>query len=153
MNRKTHNRIAKRILKDTDPKIIERINNRMDGGGKSMPQVSPSVGRVPGLSNHGHRRWGHDLLTAGLIGFQEGGPKGLIPPAIHLALDVGRDQITKRYGSGVADLVEALINIGVDLDNKKKKKRKRRRMKQGTAGRPTPRARQGCQVRRRRPRQ
>lgn len=131
MNRKTHNRIAKIILPDVDTRIIDRINKRMDRPETWAPVVSPALGKVPGLSYRGHRRQGHDVMTAARIGLQEGGLEGLIASATHLALDAGRDQITKKYGAGVPDLVEALVNLGFDVYKKSpEKRRKRRRIRQ-----------------------
>lgn len=72
MNRKTHNRIAKIILPDVDTRIIDRINKRMDRPETWAPVVSPALGKVPRLSYRGHRRQGHDVITAARIGFEEG---------------------------------------------------------------------------------
>lgn len=91
-----------------------------------MPTYSPKLGGMPGASHRGHRRKGHDLLTASIIGLLEGGLEGLAVAWSHLALDAARDQLVKKYGAGAADLVEDVINIVDDLDKKTKLKRKRR---------------------------
>lgn len=91
-----------------------------------MPTYSPKLGGMPGASHRGHRRKGHDLLTASIIGLLEGGLEGLAVAWSHLALDAARDQLVKKYGAGAADLVEDVINIVDDLDKKTKLRRKRR---------------------------
>jgi len=115
MQGKTHNKITRIIMPDLDPKKIERIDSIIDSAEPWMPKVAPEFGKVPGLSYRGHRNRGHDLLTASKIGFREGGPRGLAAALTHVALDAGRDQIVKKCGPNVADLVETVLNLGLDV--------------------------------------
>lgn len=124
MKSKTHRKITERILPDVDPKIVERINKATDKPEPWMPPFSPELGSMPGASHRGHRRKGHDLVTASIIGFLEGGPKGVVVALTHLGLDATRDRVVDKYGGDVADLVEDAFNIVDDLDKKTTRKRK-----------------------------
>ena len=86
-----------------------------------MPAYSPKLGHVPGLSHRGHRKYGHDLLTAGIIGFAVGGPEGVAVSFTHLSTDAARDQIVEVAGLNVADAAEALLNCLFDLADESKK--------------------------------
>ena len=124
MKRKTHRRAAKILFPHLDPKIIELIDKLIDTPKPWMPPYSPELGQVPGLSHRGHRKFGHDLITAASIGIQEGGTEGLAAALAHLLLDAGRDQIVKVSGEDGADLVEAAFNIGYNKLKKRGGKRK-----------------------------
>jgi hypothetical protein len=89
-----------------------------------MPAYSPSYGQVPGLSHRGHRKYGHDILTAGVVGFREGGLDGVAVAAMHLLTDAMRDKVVDTYGGELADIVEALLIYAIAP---KKRGRKRRR--------------------------
>ena len=124
MRRKTHTRAAKILFPHLDPKIIELIDKLIDTPKPWMPPYSPELGQVPGLSHRGHRKFGHDLITAASIGIQEGGAEGLAAALAHLVLDAGRDRIVKAYGEDGADLVETAFNIGYNKLKKRGRKKK-----------------------------
>ena len=123
MKNKTHKNITRGILPGIDPKIIEQVNRMMDSPEQWMPIFSPELGAMPGLDYRGHRRKGHDLLTAATIGVLAGGPKGLLAALIHLGLDSARDQVVQS-GAEVANLLEDIFNLGHDLYPKTGEKRK-----------------------------
>ena len=85
MRRKTHNRIIKELFPDIDPKLTALIDSIIDTPKSWMPPYSPVLGQVPGLSHRGHRKYGHDLLTALFIALVTGGPKA-IPVAVTRSL-------------------------------------------------------------------
>ena len=124
MKNKTHNNITRRILPGLDPKIIEQINRMIDNPEPGMPTFSPELGGMPGLDYRGHRIKGHDLVSVTILGLILGGPKGLAAALIHPALDSARDQVVKKYGSNVADVLESIFNLGYELYPKTSKRRK-----------------------------
>lgn len=125
MKNKTHRNITRRILRGIDPKIIEEVNRIMDYPEPWMPSYSPELGGMPGLDYRGHRRKGHDLLTAVIAGFLAGGPQGVAAAFAHLGLDSTRDQVVRKYGAEAANLLEDIFNLGHDLHKKRNTKRKK----------------------------
>ena len=68
--------------------MVERLNRSMDTPQPWMPaRGNNSFGQVPGTSYRGHRKYGHDLVTAGMIGYFEGGPDGVKAAFSHLLED------------------------------------------------------------------
>ena len=124
MKNKTHKNITRGILPRIDPKIVDQVNKMIDRPEPWMPTFSPKLGGVPGLSYRGHRRKGHDLPTAAIIGLLAGGPKGVAVALIHLGLDSARDQVVKANGAEVANLLEDAFNLAHELYKKNKRKRK-----------------------------
>src|SRR5436853_3094295 len=128
MNRKTHRRIAKSVLPNLPTKKINIINRRIDRPGGTTP-VSPEFARLPGLDYRRHRKKGHDVLTAGIIGYQEAGPQGAMAGEIHIVTDLVSDLIRKKSRSGIRDLIEAGGNLAYELfkehNDKKRKSRKK----------------------------
>ena len=90
-----------------------------------MPAYSPKLGQVPGLSHRGHRKYGHDLLTATLIGLFAGGPKGVPVAWTHLFADAARDRAVTAGGSEAADLGEAFFNYIVAQKRERRKGQRR----------------------------
>lgn len=126
MKNKTHRNITRRVLPGIDPKIIEKVNRMMDNPESWMPTYSPELGGMPGLDYRGHRRKGHDLLTALIIGLLAGGPKGAASALTHLGLDSARNQVVKKYGAEGANLLEDGFNLAHVFYKKRSKKRKRK---------------------------
>jgi hypothetical protein len=131
MKSKTYKNITRRILRGIDPRIIEEVNRLMDNPEPWMPTYSPELGGMPGLDYRGHRRKGHDLLTAMIIGLRAGGLEGAAAAFTHLGLDSARDQVVKEYGAEGANLLEAGLNLAHAL-NKKSKKRNKKRSKRSS---------------------
>jgi len=126
MRRKTHERIIKELYPDINPKLVELINSIIDTPKSWMPPYSPVLGQVPGLSHRGHRKYGHDLLTAVFIALVTGGPKGIPVAVTHLLTDAARDQLVEAGGPDAADIAEAVFNYIVAQKEKRRKGRKRR---------------------------
>lgn len=125
MKNRTHKNITRDIFPGIDPKIVDQVNNMMDSPEPWMPTFSPELGGMPGLSYRGHRRKGHDLPTAAIIGLRAGGPQGLLAALIHLGLDSTRDQVVKKCGAEVANLLEDGFNLGHDHYKKSTKKKRK----------------------------
>jgi hypothetical protein len=99
----------------------------MDRPDGTIP-ISPEFAKLPWLDYKGHRRKGHDPLTAGIIGFQEAGLQGIAAAEIHIASDMISDLIRKKASTGVRDLIEAGGNLAYDhAKEQTKKKRKSRK--------------------------
>lgn len=124
MKRKTHKRLR---IPDIDAKVAERVDKRIDGPEPWMPAYSPELGGIPGSSHKAHRKFGHDLLTAGTIGIQEGGAEGIVSALTHLLLEAARDQIVKVSSEDGADIVEAAFNLGYDQRKKRRRKKNPRK--------------------------
>jgi hypothetical protein len=126
MRSKTHKKIRETIFPNLDPKVLDRIDRRIDKSEPWMPEISPPFGKVPGLSYRGHRKRGHDIITAGAVGLQEAGLIGGVAAETHLGADLLRDQIIKRWGPDAADLFEALLSLSVNVYERHRKNRSRR---------------------------
>jgi len=132
LKNKTHRNITRRILPGIDPRIIEEVNRMMDTPEPWMPSYSPELGGMPGLDYRGHRRKGHDLLTALIAGLRAGGLEGAVAAFTHLGLDSARDQIAKEYGAEGANLLEDTFNLAHALNKKRSKKRSPKRSKRSS---------------------
>jgi hypothetical protein len=119
MKKKTHRRIAKALLPNIDHSKIDTVNGLIDNPPPGTP-TSPKLGRVPGLDYKGHRRKGHDVFSAAVAGYLGGKSDGVAVSGIHLASDMARDQIKKKFGSGWADVVEGGINILFEYQKRKR---------------------------------
>jgi hypothetical protein len=123
MKKKTHKRMTRILFPDLDPRMIECVNKKMDTPQPWMPAYSPKLGRVPGLAHSGHRKYGHDLFTAGIIGISEGRSEGLAAAWMHLLQDAARDQVVKASGEDGANLCEDLFNLAYGHLNKRSRTR------------------------------
>jgi hypothetical protein len=70
------------LFPDIDRQMIRKVNHSIDTPQPWMP-VNGIV-KVPG------RKQGHDLYTAGMIGFSNGGPAGVKAAWTHLLMDAAR---------------------------------------------------------------
>jgi hypothetical protein len=111
MKTKIHNEIAKLLLRNLDPKTIEKINKMIDNPEPWMPRISPLLGMFPGLHYGAHRIRGHDLATSIWIGFREARCPGVATVIVQIGLDASRDQLVKLYGVEVADIAKATLMI------------------------------------------
>ena len=129
MKRKTHNRIIDILLPFIEKRIVSAINKSIDTPKPWMPAFDPALGRFPGLSYRGHRKYGHDLLTAILLALLKGGPSAVPVGLLHLVGDASRDQIVKRVGEDGANLIEDMFNFayGRRLSKKRKSPKKSKR--------------------------
>lgn len=68
--------MTKMMFPELDPSVVKRVNRSIDTPQAWMPQnTENSVGRVPGMNYAGHRKYGHDMVTAGMLGYFRGGPQ------------------------------------------------------------------------------
>lgn len=126
MRKKSPKKITRKILPWVEPKTIDNTDSAVDKPGAAVPVSDPRLPVVPGAENKGHRRKGHDIVTAAILGGKSGGADGVLVAMTHLGLDALRDRIRKRYGSDVADIIESGINIVCDSSSKRRKRRKDR---------------------------
>jgi hypothetical protein len=104
----THERMARILFPEMDRAVIERVNRAIDSPTSMIPSIEQ--GRIPGMNYKGHRKYGHDLFSAGMLGYFNGGPAGLKAAWTHLYLDMMRDQIVKNVGYEGANFMEAMWN-------------------------------------------
>lgn len=98
MNGITHERMTRMLFPELNRGMIGKVNRAIDTPQPWMPQ--PQFGRVPGLSYKGHRKQGHDLLTAGMIGFMEGRLAGVKAAWTHLIMDAAKVQMVRATVCG-----------------------------------------------------
>jgi hypothetical protein len=129
MKRKTHNRIVKTLFPWIAYVITDAVNRTIDTPKPWMPNADPRLGKFPGLVYKGHRKKGHDLVTAAVLGFLKGRLDGLIVAVAHLGADAVRDGIRSRWGTEIADIMEDSINLAHVMNEKRKLEK---REKKGT---------------------
>ena len=94
-------------------KVIREINHMADSPSRESMMLSKAMGMTPfqGLYSQGHRRYGHDPLTAMRV-LQKYGMEGLQAYTAHMAEDYFNDQFVSRFGADMRDILEAGFNIG-----------------------------------------
>ena len=124
MKRKTHKRSMRKLFPWADQKTLDAASALIDNPPAWLSYI-PQMGRVPGLRYSGHRILGHDLLGACLAALLARHPEGLLAVAPHLAIDLTRDWMVRRYGSSAADLAEDVFNVAYEFLNERKKNAKK----------------------------
>ena len=126
MKHKTHNRLGDILFPYIEKRIIAAVNKSIDTPKPWMLPFDPALGAFPGLSYRGHRKYGHDLLTAILLAMHEGGPSAIPVGIWHLLEDSSRDQLVSLVGEDGANVIEDMFNFVYGrISNKKGKRRKK----------------------------
>ena len=121
MQTKSHKKLAKKLAPKVDVSDIDRINAAIDNPSSAIRESDARLPTMPGADNRGHRRKGHDLFTATIIGFVVAGVAGIAVALIHLFADAARDQVRERAGTGVADMMEGGVNALLEWDEKRRR--------------------------------
>ena len=132
--RRTHNLMTKAMFPSLDPKMIDTVNERIDNVPEYMKMFTTFQNRrlanrdtdksnrfmnnpmdIFGLTKKSHRKYGHDALSATLLGMVEARRRGMSPTQgalasySHLAADSFSNHLINQLGSEGKGLFEALF--------------------------------------------
>ena len=120
MRRKTHNLITRMLLPDVNHKTITKVNKAIDNPDVFsilISSLTQGLGDI-GINKKGialHRKVNHDLASALITGYVNGGIDGAKVALTHLATDLLSDHLVKI---GVRDIVEAILNVKINDNDK-----------------------------------
>src|ERR1041385_1792082 len=111
----THDKLTKMMFGFLPMQTIRRSNRRVDNPTPHDKFVSKMVYSafpgMPGPIRYGHRSANHDIVSASIAGYTEGGYHGMIAAMAHIAEDMVSDNMLKSLGSSEArDLWESAFN-------------------------------------------
>lgn len=133
MRHTTHTYFTRLLYPSIPYKNIEAVNSRLDNYGlidKNISNRTNSKGTdVFGLTNQGHRKYNHNIVSAIMIGRMVDPVYGDKIALTHLIGDKMSDVIRNNIGVDRRDLFEAAMNY--IINNKSKKFKVDRRRKYG----------------------